>query len=285
MELSAQLAADAEDRALIHRPIYSANASRSSFQLKKHSFSNVMSQAITELPPTDVRTVDRELLDALRSGEAFGISELTELLGVTATAVRQRLERMLESGLVERTKVVAGRGRPTFTYQLTLLGHRRAGADHADLADAMWHEILALPDTQVRNELLARIARRLGAKYRQQATRMTGDDSLASRMRSLTQVLAGHRIPADVSTAGNLPIIGFSVCPHPDLASESERKAMCRLEEQMLSEALGSEIHLKSCRLDGDQCCQFAPTNYDGEHSEATDGDASKREASSQFPT
>lgn len=225
-----------------------------------------MSQSTTELPPPDVRTVDRELLDALRSGEAFGISELTERLGVTATAVRQRLERMLESGLVERTKIVAGRGRPQFSYQLTLLGHRRAGADHAELADAMWREILAIPDAEVRSRLLSGVARRLGSKYRQQVEQAVSDDSLAARMKSLSQVLAGHRIPADVSTSvGNLPIIGFSVCPHPDLADQAERKAMCRLEEEMLSEALGSEIQLKSCRLDGDHCCQFAPAKVDSE--------------------
>jgi predicted ArsR family transcriptional regulator len=209
---------------------------------------------------TDVRTVDRELLDALRGGDAFGINDLTDRLGVTATAVRQRLERMLESGLVERTKVVAGRGRPTFSYRLTLLGHRRAGADHAELADAMWHEILALPNSEVRDQLLSGIGRRLGAKYRQQVVDSGEDgDSLASRMRSLSHVLAGQRIPTDVSTQGSLPVIGFAVCPHPDLASETDRKAMCHLEEQMLSEALGSTVHLKSCRLDGDQCCQFAP--------------------------
>jgi hypothetical protein len=32
---------------------------------------------------------------------------------------------------------------------------------------------------------------------------------------------------------------------------------MCRLEEQMISEALGHEVQLSSCRLDGDSCCQF----------------------------
>jgi predicted ArsR family transcriptional regulator len=33
---------------------------------------------------------------------------------------------------------------------------------------------------------------------------------------------------------------------------------MCRLEEQMISEALGQPVHLSSCRLDGDACCQFS---------------------------
>lgn len=207
----------------------------------------------------DVRSVDRDLLDALRSGEAVGIGELTERLGVTATAVRQRIERMLEGGLVEREKVVAGRGRPTFTYRLTLRGHRRAGADPAELVGALWHEILAVEDAELRRAILDRVARRLGQRYRQQGGEQFESHSLEERMHSLTHVLAGHRITADVATTGQLPVLGFRACPHPDLASEAGRRAMCHLEEQMLSEALGSEVHLKSCRLDGAPCCQFAP--------------------------
>jgi DNA-binding Lrp family transcriptional regulator len=48
-----------------------------------------MSRGTTET--IDVRTVDRQLLEALRSGHSLGISDLTESLGVTATAVRQRI--------------------------------------------------------------------------------------------------------------------------------------------------------------------------------------------------
>ena len=227
-----------------------------------------MSESTTETVITDVRSVDRELLDALRSGESMGIHELIERLGVTATAVRQRIERMLEGGLVEREKVVAGRGRPTYSYHLTLLGHRRAGADHAELADAMWHEILAIEDVELRKTLLDGIARRLGRRYRDQGGHRCESDSLEDRMHSLSQVLAGHRIAADVVLRGNLPVLGFRACPHPDLASEADRRAMCHLEEQMLSEALGSEVHLQSCRLDGDHCCQFAAVDSVGGASE-----------------
>ena len=238
-----------------------------------------MSTSSTE-SSADVRGVDRELLEALRGGESLGVSDLTDRLGVTATAVRQRVERLLEAGLVEREKVVAGRGRPTFNYRLTLLGHRRAGADHAQLADAMWREITQLEPVELRLQLLSRIARRLGRNYRQQLTAQRSnrpsaspaDDTLESRMQSLTEVLAGHRIPADVVAGGDLPILGFKACPHPDLATESERRAMCHLEEQMLSEALGSEVHLRSCRLDGDSCCQFAPVSTSRE---ALGGDTS----------
>ena len=113
----------------------------------------------------ELRSVDRELLAAMRSGETLGVGELTEQLGVTATAVRQRIERLLESGLIDREKVVAGRGRPTYRYRLTVTGHRKSGADSADLADAMWREILALEDKSVRNQLVSSIATRLGRQF------------------------------------------------------------------------------------------------------------------------
>ncbi len=92
---------------------------------------------------------------AMRGGDAIGIGELTEKLSVTATAVRQRIERLLEMGLIDREKIVAGRGRPTYRYRLTVVGFRRVGANPADLADAMWREILAIEDEVVRDKVLS----------------------------------------------------------------------------------------------------------------------------------
>jgi len=209
-----------------------------------------------------LRSIDRDLLDALRGGERLGVTELTETLGVTATAVRQRIERLLDDGLIERHKVVAGRGRPTFSYSLTADGHRRAGANQADLADAMWQEILSLEDASVRQQLLAGIARRLGTVYKQQLTAGHDDaSSLELRMRELSKLMTGNRIPNDVSRQGlaALPVLGITACPYPELTDESEQRSMCHLEEEMLSEALGRPVELTSCRLDGDHCCQFSP--------------------------
>ena len=47
------------------------------------------------------------------------------------------------------------------------------------------------------------------------------------------------------------------------MTDSSDDRSMCRLEEQMLSEALGQPVELSSCRLDGDACCQFAPIQTD----------------------
>lgn len=228
------------------------------------SYSSVMNSETptkTTPAPGQLRSVDRELLDALRDGCHRGISDLTEQLGVTATAVRQRVDRLLEDGLIERHKVVAGRGRPTYNYSLTVLGHRHAGANHADLADAMWQEIIALPEGPVRTRLLGGIARRLAEHYKHHLDGRAADSSLEKRMRELSRLMTGNRIPANVteSETTTLPVLGITACPYPDLTDVSEQRSMCQLEEQMLSEALGQPVELTHCRLDGDACCQFSP--------------------------
>lgn len=206
----------------------------------------------------EIRSVDRQLLMAMRVGDSFAIGELIETLGVTATAVRQRIERLLETGLIEREKIVAGRGRPTYRYGLTVAGHRSAGANPVELADAMWREILAIEDHQVRSKLLSAVAARLGRQFADQIAAEGGDDSLTERIERLSQMMVARHMATEVSHDGALPVLDIGACPYPSLTDASADRAMCKLEEQMISEALGTPVHLSSCRLDGDSCCQFS---------------------------
>jgi predicted ArsR family transcriptional regulator len=215
----------------------------------------------------DLRSVDRELLMAMCGGDAKGICELTEKLGVTATAVRQRIDRLLEMGLIDREKIVAGRGRPTYQYRLTVVGFRRAGANPADLADAMWREVLAIEDEAVRDNILSAVAARMGRQFAAQVSAGDDDESFETRMEKLSEMMVARHIPTEVSHSGQLPVLDIGECPYPSLTDASEDRDMCRLEEQMISEALGQRVHLSSCRLDGDACCQFSAVNP---HSEAT---------------
>ncbi|MCC9599994.1 MarR family transcriptional regulator [Stieleria sp. JC731] len=207
-----------------------------------------------------VRSVDRELLRAIPTGELIGIGELIDRLGVTATAVRQRVDRMLDRGLIEREKVVAGRGRPTFQYRLTDQGRRTNSADSTELAEAMWQELLAIEDPELRDRMLIGIAKRLGKEYasRLHEARLDGSAPLEDRMRLLSKLLSERRVRSDVVSEGELPVLDISSCPFPTLANGEHDHSMCRLEELLLSEALGKPVHLSQCRKDGDACCQFA---------------------------
>ncbi|MEO1530134.1 MAG: ArsR family transcriptional regulator, partial [Planctomycetota bacterium] len=213
----------------------------------------------TESSPSSepLRSIDRDLLKVMRGGELFGVGDLTEALAVTATAIRQRLERLLESGLIEREKVVAGRGRPTYRYRITDQGKRHTGADATALAEAMWVEVMSLEDAALREQMLTSIASRLGKEY---AAQMDPDAPLADRMRLLSELLATKRVATDVKADGELPVLDINSCPYPTLADASTDYWMCRLEERVLSEALGKPVQLSRCCLDGDSCCQFTPS-------------------------
>ena len=61
-----------------------------------------------EIVPSDVA-----ILDLLRKQRTMGVAELAVAMEVTATAVRQRLTRLMGQGYVERTATKASRGRPS----------------------------------------------------------------------------------------------------------------------------------------------------------------------------
>ena len=64
-------------------------------------------------------TSDARLLDLLRERGPLNVAGIGAACGVTATAVRQRLTRLIEQGLVERVVHRRDRGRPEHRYSLT----------------------------------------------------------------------------------------------------------------------------------------------------------------------
>jgi predicted ArsR family transcriptional regulator len=197
---------------------------------------------------------DIGLLDILRKAGPCSVAQLAAAMEVTATAVRQRLTRLLAQGDIERTTQRAGRGRPVHRYGLTEKGRRRAGANFADLAIALWEEIRAIRDSEVRRGLLARISGRMALLYGEQIRGST----VQERMESLAGLFRERQIPFDVDRSGDLPVLYARACPYPELAERD--RAVCAMEKNLFSELLGENVRLASCRLDGHACCSFEPT-------------------------
>jgi predicted ArsR family transcriptional regulator len=198
-----------------------------------------------------VESSDRAIVDFLRRQGEATVGELVGLLGVTATAVRQRLTRLLELGLVERQSTAAGRGRPVHRYSLTQHGVRSAGDNYAPLAQVLWDEIRAIDDPDVRRGLLRRISHRLAEVYRDQVI----GDTLAARMASLANIVGQQDLPFVQDGSPELPVLTALACPYPDLAERD--RSVCAMEKLMISEALGEQMRLSACRLDGASCCTF----------------------------
>ena len=212
---------------------------------------------------------DQQLFDHMRRNQAVSVGDIVQLLGVTATAVRQRLNRLMASGLVEREldrseEGHASRGRPGYHYRLSEQGHRVAGDNYDDLVQAMWQEIRAIPDPEVRVGLLKRLAAKLAERY---SDKLEGEDP-AVRMKELMRLMGEHEVPLEVDESGELPVLTMLSCPYPTLAEQD--RAICAMEKVMLSEVLGQGVKLSECRLDGDTCCSFSPSASSEPTSEAS---------------
>jgi predicted ArsR family transcriptional regulator len=201
-------------------------------------------------------TSDIALLDLLRKHGPLSIAQLRANMGVTTTAVRQRLVRLLSQGDVQRQSERLNRGRPIHRYGLTEKGRRRAGANFADLAMALWEEIREIKDAEVRRGLLQRISRRLATLYAEQIC----GSALDERMESLAEVFRQRQIPFEVDRSRDLPLLRATACPYPDLAEKD--RTVCSMERIMFSELLGENLRLSDCRLDGHNCCTFEPVSH-----------------------
>lgn len=194
---------------------------------------------------------DIGILDLLRKAGPLGVTELAQAMQVTATAVRQRLARLMGQGLVDRELARASRGRPSHRYALTEKGRRQTGANFVDLALALWKEVRAIEDAEVRRGLLQRLAKTMAGMYRQQVSGATTTE----RLQDISRIFADRDVPFEVDSSGALPVLTALACPYPDLAEQD--RGICAVEKMMISELAGAGLKLASCRLDGDACCRF----------------------------
>lgn len=134
---------------------------------------------------------DAGLLDLLRLRGPLGIADVANATRVTATAVRQRLNRLMGQGMVARDTFQAPRGRPSHRYSLTDKARRQAGTNFPDLTLALWQELRSIADPTVRSGLLKRLAKRMAAEY---APAIRGN-TVPERMASVAALFAERNIP------------------------------------------------------------------------------------------
>ena len=195
---------------------------------------------------------DREILEFLHRCGGADVLELCELLGVTRTAIRQRISRLELTGLVRCELQSQARGRPRHVYRVTSEGLHALGENYRDLAVVMWEVISGVEDAVTREMLIARLqnslARRLG-------TVESGSASVVERVDRLACEMRAHGFNAESDHRGGLPILRETSCPFPLLADIDDR--ICQVERQVLEQVLGAPVEFLSRCRDGGACCEF----------------------------
>ena len=203
---------------------------------------------------SSVSSDDREFLSRLNRLEKPTVQALCDDVGVTATAVRHRLTRLEDCGLIERVRLETnGRGRPAYGYRLTDRGRGSLGDSSAQLAQALWREVSKIEDAGVRETLLDRLHESLAEQYGGSVRGETPADRLKALSVRLQEI--GLDVELQESEDGLLPVLQEHCCPYSDVASGDSR--ICELEERVFSAMVGAPVRLKSRCHDGGSCCEF----------------------------
>jgi len=194
----------------------------------------------------------RELLGALKMRtEGATCEALADATGISLSSARAQLMSLSSEGLVERTPLRGGPGRPEFSYRLS----EQAGYLFARQNDALAIELLATvgavaPDT-LRKAIDARTEHRIQEKQRTLA-----GSSPEERIRKLAGifeeegfvVVVSSPLPADLR-------LSIRHCPLRELAAVEPY--ICVAEERYLASLLPGAVVSSTANINrgADECC------------------------------
>ena len=197
---------------------------------------------------------DQEFLEQLHRMCGGSVQEICDAVGVTATAVRQRLTRLEGDELVVRETVKSGRGRPRHVYRVSDAGLRHLGENYRDLALVLWRAIHQVDNSTVRVSLLAAVRDEFVNKY----GRVNKNRPLKIRVQQLQEQLVSRGYDFEFDAEEGLPVLRETSCPYQDLATLDP--SICEMESDVFSRILNADVSLTQCCLDGHAHCEFHVT-------------------------
>jgi predicted ArsR family transcriptional regulator len=209
----------------------------------------------------EITDAKRRLLDRLKRVEAATAPELAASFGLTDTAVRQHLESLEITGLVERApSVPVGRGRPPVYWRLAPLADQAFPDRHGELTVGLLEALRStLGDAALDQVIEARAAAQLDA-YR--AAMPADDRDVVVRVRSLAELRTAEGYLAEaIDDAGDGSVLLVEHhCPIADAARECS--GLCRTELELFRTLLGDQVDVErtSHLLNGDQRCAYRIT-------------------------
>src|SRR2546423_14132358 len=154
-----------------------------------------------------------EVLRLIQRQGSASIKDLEAALGVTTTAVREQVARLLHEGFLQATRVRGDVGRPYYVYALTTKAQELFPKDYATLAVLLLEETLAMHGPEGLRTLLNRVSRRMAEKFEDQ----TQGRELQQKLLGLVAALgdAGMEISMlPVEGAQGDFVLKTSTCPY-----------------------------------------------------------------------
>jgi predicted ArsR family transcriptional regulator len=201
-------------------------------------------------------TRQRELLKLLLQNKSgLTVDEFAQQLSVTRNAVRQHLEVLEGSELVQKGGTRPTGGRPEQLYVLTDKGNELFPRHYAWFAQLLFEMVQA----EVGPKGMAERLDALGSKV---AASLVGKEcglepaTLEEKVRHLGSIMEelGYNARASTSLKG-IPIIEANNCVFHELARK--HPTVCRFDLSLLSAVTGASVEHAECMAKGASLCRF----------------------------
>jgi predicted ArsR family transcriptional regulator len=198
-----------------------------------------------------MQTTRQEILDFLRRNSRGTVRELSGVLGLTSTGVRQHLSVLEREGLIatheERGKV----GRPALVYTLTERAQQLYPKQYDVLANAMLDEIKA----KTGGAGLLSVVRGAAARMVEQNMHRVEGKSFEDRVVETATIMQEQGLIVELETRDGEAWLHECTCPYPAVARR--HPAVCALEVDMVRRLTGGDARLTTSLLRGDRACTY----------------------------
>ncbi len=196
-------------------------------------------------------TRDR-LLETLQRDGPQTVSELAKRFSLSPMAVRLHMCRLERDEMAVPTRKQASRGRPAKVYALTPKAHSQFPQRSGDLALEVLIQVEQEAGREVVIRALERRARDVVENYRERLNGLTAGERIAA----LAAIRDGEGYLCDASSNGApLPDLVERHCPVSEIAERWPE--VCRIEADVLADALGATVERSEHLLNGDNCCRY----------------------------
>ena len=191
------------------------------------------------------------MLEYLQRNGRATVKELGQLLGLTATGIRQHLTVLERDGLVTAREERGRVGRPTLVYSLTNEADALFPKTYDVLASVLLEEIRATDGNEKLHGLLHNVAERLAAPYR---SRVAGKPA-GERVKETARIMEEQGCLVDVSESDGEYFIDEYTCPFPKTAERD--RAVCALHVDFVRILSGDDARLTRSLLRGERACTY----------------------------
>jgi len=205
------------------------------------------------MPDVMISPAGMRIMKLLVGTPAQGVDDLTRSAGVTRTAVTEQLNELVAGGLVMRTtERLAGRGRPRNLYSATDAAMVILFSNNQRfVVPAIWKAITDIGGNKLIQKVLDHVSSAVADRYSRKITGKTPKD----RLREMAKLLREEGGLIDVDERNGQLVVHKRSCPFVSMVDET--RAVCCLDQTVMTAVVGRPVRKTACRHEGSPCCTF----------------------------